>query len=288
MALNFPTDPQQGDTYTINGSSWIYNGTAWDLIGATGAAAQQSNSFGIISVEEQTDVVANTNTDTLTLVAGDNITIETDADADSVTINSLGGSGGDAVTQDLFASFVADNGSTTADSATDTLTVAGGNDIVTSINGDVLTVAFNGTSASSFADLTDANRAELRIDRIYEPAIAMLRVDNVGTSAYTFDSHYSGNNPSIYALAGTTIAFDLSEVGGHPFLIQDPTTDLYNTGLVHVAPDGTVSLGVEAQGKETGTLYWRIPESISGTYRYQCENHVAMVGPIVIKRLSII
>ena len=116
----------------------------------------------------------------------------------------------------------------------------------------------------------------------------MLRVDNDGTSAYTFPSHYSGNNPTIYALAGTTIAFDLSEISGHPFEIQDPTSTPYNTGLVHVSTNGTVSTGSNAQEKTDGVLYWRIPESISGTYRYQCTSHGSMVGGIVIKRLSVI
>ena len=121
------------------------------------------------------------------------------------------------------------------------------------------------------------------------PAICMLTVDNSGSSAYTFNSHYSGNNPQIYGLAGTTIAFDLTGIGSnHPFEIQDPTSSAYNIGVVHVAPDGTVSTGANAQGKSSGTLYWQIPESISGTYRYQCLNHIAMVGGIVIKRLSVI
>ena len=116
----------------------------------------------------------------------------------------------------------------------------------------------------------------------------MLRVDNVGTSAYTFNSHYAGNNPTIYVLAGTTIAFDLSAIPGHPFQIQDSAGDPYNTGLVHVSTTGVVSIGAAAQDKSTGTLYWRIPESIFGTYRYQCQSHVAMVGGITIKRLSVI
>ena len=120
------------------------------------------------------------------------------------------------------------------------------------------------------------------------PAIAMLTVNNTGTSAYTFNSHYTGNNPTVYGLAGTTLAFDLTNATGHPFEIQDPTSNPYNTGLVHVDTDGTVTTGSNAQGKSSGVLYWQIPESISGTYRYQCQSHIAMVGGISIKRLSVI
>ena len=120
------------------------------------------------------------------------------------------------------------------------------------------------------------------------PAIAMLTVDNNGTSAYTFNSHYSGNNPQIQALGGTTIAFDLAAATGHPFEVQDSTSSPYNIGLVHVDTDGTVSTGSDAQGKDSGVLYWQVPESISGVYRYQCQSHVAMVGGINVKRLSVI
>ena len=177
----------------------------------------------------------------------------------------------------------------TADSATDTLTLAAGSNVTLTTSGNTVTIASTASGgASDFDALTDVSTASLTVDKIYEPAIAMLRVDNDGATAYTFSSHYSGNNPSIYALGGTTIAFDLTAIPGHPFEIQDPTGTAYNTGLVHVASDGTVSTGTNAQGKDSGTLYWRVPESISGTYRYQCQFHASMVGQIVVKRLSVI
>lgn len=116
----------------------------------------------------------------------------------------------------------------------------------------------------------------------------MLRMDNSGTIAYTIDSHYSGNNPSIVAIGGTTIAFNLAGISGHPLEIQNAVGDAYSTGLVHVDTDGTVSVGVLAQGKDQGTLYWRIQENVSGTFRYQCQVHAGMVGQITVKRLSVL
>jgi plastocyanin len=75
---------------------------------------------------------------------------------------------------------------------------------------------------------------------------------------------------------------------GHPFLIQDNTGTNYNTGLTHVTTGGAVTTGASAQGQTSGTLYWKIPDSISGNYRYQCGVHASMVGNITIKNFATI
>jgi plastocyanin len=185
-------------------------------------------------------------------------------------------------------SIAADDSTLRIISSNESIQIIGGTGITTSSDAEGNITITSAAASTTFATLTDASTASLTIDKIYEPAIAMLRVDNVGTSVYTFNSHYAGNNPTIYVLAGTTIAFDLSAVPGHPFQIQDSAGAPYNTGLVHVSTTGVVSIGAAAQDKSSGTLYWRVPESIFGTYRYQCQLHVAMVGGITIKRLSVI
>jgi len=194
------------------------------------------------------------------------------------------GTGGDP-DQNLFATVTGDSGSTTADSISDTLTIAGGTGIITSVSGDTVTISQQDTS-TSFGSINEVNTAGLTIDKVYEPALLMFRVNNVGASAYTFAPHYSDDNPTILVLSGATVAFDLDEIGGHPFAIQDPTGENYSVGLIHVDSNGTVSTGNDAQGKDFGTLYWRIPEVLSGTYRYQCLSHAAMVGGITIKRFT--
>ena len=71
------------------------DGTNYNTQWVTPVAA--SNSFATIAVAGQSSVVADTTTDTLTLVAGTNITITTDAASDTITINS-GGAGSDTNT----------------------------------------------------------------------------------------------------------------------------------------------------------------------------------------------
>ena len=118
------------------------------------------------------------------------------------------------------------------------------------------------------------------------PAITMLDVTNNGASSYSFNNQYSGNNPTLYAISGTTIGFKLN-VSGHPFLIRYSGAN-YDTGLIHVSTSGDVSTGSSAQGKTSGILYWQIPASISGNYGYLCSFHSSMAGTITIKDISAI
>lgn len=68
------------DTYT-----WVAGG---------GGGGGSANTFGTIAVAGQTDVKADSTIDTLTLVAGSNITITTNPAADEITINASGSGGG--------------------------------------------------------------------------------------------------------------------------------------------------------------------------------------------------
>jgi plastocyanin len=145
------------------------------------------------------------------------------------------------------------------------------------------TGATGATGPATFSGTTEATAASITIDEVAYSAITRLSVTNSGASAYLFDNQYSGNNPTIYAISGTTIAFNLA-VTGHPFLVKTALGAAnYSTGLIHVATDGTVATGASAQGKTTGTLYWQVPASINGAYAYQCSIHSGMLGVIMIK-----
>ena len=324
------------------------------------ANLSEVNQFTTIAVAGQTSVVADTTSDTLTLVAGSGISITTNATNDSITITNTGGGGGGTSTLNDLTDVVittpstgqvlkyngtswingtdsTSGGTASLDSLDDvvltapsigqilkyngtswvndsddtgsgssnsfqTIAVAGQSSVVAESSGDTLNIAAgtgisittNPTTdtltitssvvggATQFTGLGDISSASLTVDKIYLQAITRLVVDNNGVTAYTFDQ-YTGNNPTIFALSGTTIAFDLSAIQGHPFVIQDGSATNYDTGLIHVTTSGVVSTGSSAQGKDSGTLYWKIPSSISGNYRYQCGVHAAMVGNITVK-----
>jgi len=263
MAINYPNSPTIGETHIVGNITWTWDGTAWSIqstSGGGGGGGSYSN----------TDVDTHLQTST----ASSSEVLSWDGSGYDWVSNSGGGGGGASAINDL--SDV--NVSNPQD-----------NEVLKYSSGEWV----NGTDATgaagsvAFTDLTDAPTS-LTPASFYEHAITTFQVNNNSTSAYTFDSHYTGDNPTIYVISGTTVAFDLSQISGHPFAIQDSTSTAYNTGLVHVATDGTVSTGSNAQGKSSGVLYWRVQESLSSppNYRYQCTSHVGMVGAITIKRLS--
>ena len=129
------------------------------------------------------------------------------------------------------------------------------------------------------------NSASSQANSNYISAVTRLTVTNSGSSAYLIDQ-YTGNNPSIYVSGGETIAFNLNGITGHPFMIRVSSGGSnYDTGLTHVANNGTVTTQSSAQGQVAGTLYWKVPfDLIGSTYVYQCSNHAGMVGNIVIQQ----
>jgi len=268
-----------GASGTRDATTYLRGDNTWATVSGGGA----SDSFATIAIAGQSSVVADSATDTLTLVAGTGITLTTDAGTDSITITNSGSS------QNTFSIVaVAGQSNVEADSGTDTLTLAAGTGISLTTNAGTDTVTITNTvsaGATAFTGLSD--RADLTIDQFYLPAITRLDVTFNGSTAYRFDQYGTTDDPTIYAINGTTIAFNLAGVSvSHPFLIQNNAGANYDTGLVHVTTTGTVTTGSAAQGKTSGTLYWKIPDSISGSYRYQCSNHPGMIGTISIKNFA--
>jgi hypothetical protein len=242
--------------------------------------------IGSLSIDALSDV------DTTSVAPTDGQVLTWDNSASQWEPATVSGGGGGDVNQNAFSVItVAGQSNIEADTTTDTLTIVAGSGIgiTTNAGGDSLTITNSQTpGASTFDALSDVQSAGIDIHDIYEHAIATLRMGNVGTSAYTINSHYSGNNPTITVLTGTTIAFDLDGIGGHPFELQDNTLSALTTNLVHVAADGTVSTNSNAQGKSSGMLYWRVDDAITNNtnYVYQCTSHSAMFGTMKIKNMD--
>jgi len=178
---------------------------------------------------------------------------------------------------------VGDNTSTTGtiNLATQTLGFIATNGITTTVNGGNSTIQTR---------LTDDFYADN-----YLPASAVFDVTQSG-GYYLFNSHYSGNSPTLYLKSGHTYAFKLN-VAGHPFFLQTipnpsgayPVSysagNPYTTGLVHVSTNGTVTTGAVGI-QTTGTLYIKVPANSNSKIYYACSNHAYMGNTIVLGSLT--
>ena len=194
-----------------------------------------------------------------------------------------GGGGAGEANQNAFSQFlVAGQDDVQADTTTDSVTLVAGSGITITTDASADSLTFSSTGGGTFSSLSDASTASITLDQIALQATTIHTVVAPDSLKYRFDHYGTTDNPTIHAQAGTTIAFDLAGVtASHPFLIRFENAN-YSTGLVHVAIDGTVSTGTNAQGKTSGTLYWKIPADISGSYGYLCSAHAAMIGVITV------
>lgn len=118
----------------------------WDLSTpgqAKATAAPAANTFSTIAVSGQSDVVADSTSDTLTLAAGSNITITTNAGTDTVTIAAAGGSG-DALTSNPLSQFASTTSAQFAGVLSDETGFSSGAKVVFSINPAIYEPAFTG------------------------------------------------------------------------------------------------------------------------------------------------
>lgn len=104
-----------------------------------------------------------------------------------------------------------------------------------------------------------------------------ITVVNSGASAYVLTgvdrlANVSGNNKTVTMNVGDTVNFAVN-ASGHPFYIK--TSAGTGTGNQVTTPAAI------NQGAQVGTVSWT--PNAAGTYFYQCSNHGAMVGQIVVR-----
>ena len=181
-----------------------------------------------------------------------------------------------------FATVTGDTGTTTANSQTDTLTIAGGTNITTTVSGDTLTVDFSGTLTTTLAALTDTDVTGIvQGDSLFwngtdwvvsRSPVIWWELGASGASDFTFSGPgFTGSvaDPDLYVYRGFTYAFDNTANGaGHPLRIQ--TTQ----GL-----SGTAYTAGQT-GSGTSVLYFTVPMDAPSQLYYQCTSHAAMNGTI--------
>ena len=137
------------------------NGSIKTIGDGTGSSGTVTEAFKTIAMSGQSDVVADSATDTLTLVAGTGMTLTTNASGDSITFASSGS------TQNLFETIaVSGQSNVVADSATDTLTLVAGTGmtITTDASGDSITFASSGSTQNLFETIAVSGQSNVVAD----------------------------------------------------------------------------------------------------------------------------
>ena len=145
-------------TFTTTGTSFPGAqaiGTDWEEIspggdgsiivpGADGGGTGDTEDKFKTIIADTGTTTADTVNDSLSILGGTGIT--TSITGDTLTITNTGGGGGGTGSQNVWATINSDSGSTTANVVSDTLTIAGGTDIGTSISGDTVTITYTGSA----------------------------------------------------------------------------------------------------------------------------------------------
>jgi plastocyanin len=287
-----PTGNTQNDAYVLEDTLVIYawDGTAWNslgnLLGPTGVQGP-TGSTGPTGAEGPTGPTGATG------ATGPEVTGPTGATGATGPEGGPTGPTGATGATGPEGGPTGPTGATGATGATGPTGPTGAEGAASTVTGPTgatgATGATGPTGSATFSGTTDATAASITIDEVAYSAIARLVVTANGTTAYQFNSHYSGDDPTIFVLGGATIAFNLSEAS-HPFKLQADTGSGFEditAGLIHVTTEGAVTVDAAAQSKTSGTLYWNVPiTAASGGYRYICASHAGMVGTITHKSLN--
>ena len=184
------------------------------------------NAFDKIAVSGQTNIEADSTTDTLTFAAGTGITLTTTPGTDTLTITNS------ATGDNAFGTIaVSGQSNVAADSTNDTLTLEAGSGITltTDASNDKVTIA--GGSGSVFTtDLFTASGSG--------SALLTYTLSTTPTSENELIVFIEGvyQNKNSYALSGTTLTFDSGIVSGQEIVVhhigagvvgQSPTIDTF-------------------------------------------------------------
>ena len=184
---------------------------SWGLAGG--------NAFETISVSGQSDVVADSSSDTLTLAAGTGLAITTTAGSDTITFTNT------AVGANAFGTIsVSGQSDVVADSTADTLTLASGAGIVLTTTAGSDTVTIAGGSGSVFTtDLFTASGSQ----NAYTLSVAPASEDEI--MAFVEGVYQNKNS---YALSGTTLTFDAGIINGQEVVVHH-----IGAGIVGTTPN---------------------------------------------------
>ena len=206
-----------------------------NLIDSAYVQARQSsvNTFSTISIAGQSDVIADSTSDTLTLVAGSGITLSTTAASDEITITSTGGAGGGGLVTGT--TLTASNNLYTGDSSTTTFTLStepsDENNVIISINGVVQqadTYSLTGSVITLDSAPVTGDEIEMRVFNHFSANVSLRDYQNY-----------------VYQPSSSTTAFSGTDINGNSLIYDVGKLEVYVNGarlvngLDYTATSGT-------------------------------------------------
>ena len=216
--------------------------------GITIASTAAGNSFTTVAVSGQNNVVADSSTDTLTLVAGTNVTMTTDDSADSITINATAG------TNTMQVNEYTGNGSTAA--YTLATSASSENELLVYMDGVYQhhnTYSVSGTTLTFDTNVPNGSKVEafhmvsVNVSNVVQSAVAGSLLDVSGaTGNVTFNVDLTEASEAAIASGDYLLFLDGGATGSHAKEnIDDIATLFAGAGL-------TSSSAVMAVGAGTG------------------------------------
>ena len=282
--FNFPSSPNNGDSFTQNGVTFQWDGEAWRRQGVAGAqgasgtngaqgASGTNGAQGSAGAQGAQGVAGTAASQGAQGAAG--------AQGDSGSAGSAGAQGaqghqgqaGAAASQGAQGATGAQgaqghqgatgSGSTGAQGATGATGAQG----ATGSGGSTGAQGATGSTGAQGAQGHQGNTGSTGAQG--DAGSRSYTVTNSGSGAYVIDG---SNNPTLNLLRGFTYTFNIN-ASGHPFYIK--TAQTTGTGNQYTS-------GVTGNGTQSGTLTFAVPYNAPSTLYYICQYHSAMKGTISI------
>jgi len=309
---------------TVNGGptngqvlKWNSTSSNWEPANdeqGTGGTGSTQNLFETVNADTGTTTASAVN-DTLIIAGGTNIS--TTMVGDTLTIDMTGALG--APDQNVFTTFNADNGGTSATVTTDSLTFTGGSGISTNLNAGAITFtndspnvvqdALKGVAGDTGSYTADAADSSITIAGGTGISTAVSGSTITITNTVALPSASEGQSliygaSNYEAVASPGLSYDFTAADSNNYTLNGPgisngtdaTIYVYRgftyrfnntTGSSHPLELRVSSGGSQISGTSgsiNGVQYWTVPMSLAAgtTYVYQCNIHSNMVGNIVV------
>ena len=231
-----------GDYYVVTVAGNFFGNAATPLTVGDSVIVQDDAAAGAAAEADFIIVQSDTDLATLTTVGignvnpGTGIGVVYSSGTATVTNSSPN------IVQDLWATFTADSGSTTANSATDSLSVVGASGITTSIAGDVLTITGSSTYVLPLMTSTVRGGAELFSDTVQTVAAKAVST----TADRTYGLQLNSDDQLVVNIPWTDTSGEVTSVAA--------STATGLRGLSATPTIGDVVVGLDIANMTAGTV----------------------------------